>query len=258
MTKRKPLSKSIRFEVFKRDAFTCQYCGAKAPEKVLHVDHIKPVADGGENDILNLITSCIDCNLGKADVPLSENAALTKQREQLEDLNERRLQLEMIVEWREGLYTLESDHLAAIQREFDKYGPFRANESGERIIRGWLKKYGLAEIFEAMEASFTQYVRTDDDGKVTAESWSRAFDMVPRIIETNRRGGLTEEMRVVFYARGILRKRLRYVNERDVVRLIRDALRGGLPANELFRACKLQRRWDDFEEAMMTWIRDEP
>lgn len=44
---RKAITKTVRFEVFKRDSFTCQYCGRKAPEAVLNVDHIKPVASGG-------------------------------------------------------------------------------------------------------------------------------------------------------------------------------------------------------------------
>ena len=29
---REPISKKLRFEVFKRDSFTCQYCGSKAPD----------------------------------------------------------------------------------------------------------------------------------------------------------------------------------------------------------------------------------
>ena len=49
MAERKPLSKKIRFEVFKRDSFTCQYCGKSALDVVLELDHIKPVAKGGSN-----------------------------------------------------------------------------------------------------------------------------------------------------------------------------------------------------------------
>lgn len=62
---RKPISKRVRFEVFKRDLFACQYCGAHPPGVLLHVDHIDPVANGGENDFDNLITACEPCNLGK-------------------------------------------------------------------------------------------------------------------------------------------------------------------------------------------------
>jgi hypothetical protein len=60
------LSKSKRFNVFKRDSFTCQYCGATPPRVVLEVDHINPIAKGGKNSIDNLITACFDCNRGKS------------------------------------------------------------------------------------------------------------------------------------------------------------------------------------------------
>lgn len=72
--RRKPLSKRIRFEVLRRDNFTCQYCGRKASEVELHVDHIRSVATGGENEMENLITACVDCNLGKGKL----NAVLQK------------------------------------------------------------------------------------------------------------------------------------------------------------------------------------
>lgn len=71
MSGRKQIGKKQRFEVFKRDGFTCQYCGATPPSVLLHVDHIDPVALGGENDEDNLITSCEHCNLGKGARPLS-------------------------------------------------------------------------------------------------------------------------------------------------------------------------------------------
>lgn len=70
MTKRKATSKRLRFEVFKRDAFTCQYCGAQPPEIVLVCDHIDPVKLGGLTTIDNLVTSCEACNQGKAANPL--------------------------------------------------------------------------------------------------------------------------------------------------------------------------------------------
>lgn len=62
---RKALSKKTRFEVFKRDGFRCMYCGATPPGVLLHVDHIKAVAEGGDNSIDNLVTACQPCNLGK-------------------------------------------------------------------------------------------------------------------------------------------------------------------------------------------------
>lgn len=67
---RKAVSTRRRFEIFKRDGFTCMYCGGKPPAVVLHVDHIVPVCKGGTNGTENLVTSCAKCNLGKAGVPL--------------------------------------------------------------------------------------------------------------------------------------------------------------------------------------------
>jgi len=50
MGERKALSKKVRFEVFKRDSFTFQYCGKSAPAMILEVDHLKPVSKDGDND----------------------------------------------------------------------------------------------------------------------------------------------------------------------------------------------------------------
>jgi 5-methylcytosine-specific restriction endonuclease McrA len=58
----------LRFKILKRDNFICQYCGGKAPEVELHVDHIIPVDCGGSDEDNNLITSCSDCNLGKSNI----------------------------------------------------------------------------------------------------------------------------------------------------------------------------------------------
>jgi hypothetical protein len=63
--RRKPLSRTTRFEVFKRDDFTCQYCGRHPPEVLLEVDHVIAVAEGGDDSEGNLITACADCNRGK-------------------------------------------------------------------------------------------------------------------------------------------------------------------------------------------------
>ena len=86
MGERKGIGKKTRFEVFKRDKFTCQYCGRMAPDVILEVDHIKPVAEGGTNKMINLITSCRDCNRGKGKVRLSDDTELKKQQEQLAEL----------------------------------------------------------------------------------------------------------------------------------------------------------------------------
>ncbi len=71
MTTRKAISTRTRFEVFKRDGFKCLYCGRTPPSVLLHVDHIIPVCQGGDNSRDNLATSCDKCNLGKSGVSLA-------------------------------------------------------------------------------------------------------------------------------------------------------------------------------------------
>jgi hypothetical protein len=66
------LSRTLRFQVLRRDDFRCTYCGRSASEAVLHIDHVTPWSAGGRNDLENLRTACLDCNLGKGALPLSE------------------------------------------------------------------------------------------------------------------------------------------------------------------------------------------
>ena len=56
---------ALRFQVLRRDGFTCHYCGRKPPEVKLHIDHLQPWSSGGLNVPENLRTSCEACNLGK-------------------------------------------------------------------------------------------------------------------------------------------------------------------------------------------------
>ena len=60
------ISKRTRYEVLRRDSFTCRYCGSKAPDVELHVDHVMPTALGGSDKPDNLVAACRDCNVGKA------------------------------------------------------------------------------------------------------------------------------------------------------------------------------------------------
>lgn len=60
-----------RWKVLQRDNFTCQYCGRKAPDVALQVDHKIPKSLGGKYNLENLITSCFECNQGKKDTLLN-------------------------------------------------------------------------------------------------------------------------------------------------------------------------------------------
>lgn len=56
-----------RRNIFKRDHFTCQYCGKQPGVNELTLDHVKPRSQGGESRWDNCVLACIGCNHRKAD-----------------------------------------------------------------------------------------------------------------------------------------------------------------------------------------------
>ena len=73
------VSKRLRYEVLRRDNYTCRYCGHSAPEVEVTVDHVIPKALGGSDEPSNLCAACGDCNGGKTssspDAPLVADVA---------------------------------------------------------------------------------------------------------------------------------------------------------------------------------------
>ena len=59
--------KFSRINIFTRDGFTCQYCGARKAMKDLNYDHVVPRRQGGKTDWENIVTSCYPCNARKSD-----------------------------------------------------------------------------------------------------------------------------------------------------------------------------------------------
>ena len=159
MAKRKNLSKSVRFEVFKRDSFKCQYCGKSAPDVVLEVDHIIPVSKGGDNDISNLITACFDCNRGKRDKKLTDKQSAKLQKEELDKLNARREQLEMIAKWRKELLNLTNDAIDRIIEIVNEeyYLDIHLTDYGRRNFSKRIKKYGFEETLNSSLIAFERY-----------------------------------------------------------------------------------------------------
>lgn len=238
--KRKSIPKSVRFEVFKRDGFKCQYCGQCSPDVILHVDHINPVSKGGDNDVMNLVTSCVDCNLGKGARELDDDTAVTKQRAQLEELNERREQLEMMIQWRESLKEMNSDVVDLVVSEIEEQMPGRTvNDMGRKNIRSWLRKFSLDQIFEAIEKSAERNLRGPE---ITNESSAAFFDAIPKICYV---GQLPEDQRLVYYARGIVRRRM-YCNDKVFFVLVKAAIEAGMDINDIVELAKSAKNWTEF------------
>ncbi len=255
--KRKTISKRIRFEVFKRDSFKCQYCGSGSPDVILEIDHIHPVAKGGrQTDIVNLITACQGCNAGKSDKLLSDDAIAKKRKHQLDALQERREQLEMMAEWQLGLVDLTE---ASVQHCSELWSQvamgYHLTEQGIQTMRGYVVKFGQADVMDAMRKA-ARYFRTEN-GKFTSDSVCLAFTKVGGICVIERRAKEDPDLHEVYRIRAMLKGRIETLDDRKFmisVKRLRDA---GISVSEIRRSMEPVQRWWQFDDAVDAMLRDQ-
>jgi translation initiation factor 2 alpha subunit (eIF-2alpha) len=230
--KDKPVSKRMRFEVFKRDSFTCQYCGKKAPEVILEVDHIEPLSKGGKTVMLNLVTACYECNRGKRNIKLSDNSVIEKQQKALQELSEKQEQLKMLLKWRSELLKIEDQELKAIKDHWTTLTGYYFNDSGMNEIKKLLKKYGLMSILESIDIT-ERYLRYEN-GKVTEDSVELAFSKIKGICYIK---SLPEEKRKEYEEVGrlkyFMRTKYRDYNDKMAPIYINKFIKAGYGVEEL-------------------------
>jgi hypothetical protein len=149
-SKRKSLSKKIRFEVFKRDGFICQYCGAHPPHAVLEVDHIHSVAAGGLNEMDNLVTACFDCNRGKSDRSLSD--VPISLQEKAAEVIEREAQIkgyQAALSQKKHRIEEEGERVREVYERFND--GYTLNEKSMVTVRMFVERLGVHVVCDAME-----------------------------------------------------------------------------------------------------------
>lgn len=238
MSKRKKLSNKIRFEVFKRDNFTCQYCGVKAPEVVLNVDHIEPISKGGTNDIYNLVTSCFECNNGKSDKRLNDNSKLEKQHDELVLLNERKKQLEQMMEWKRELLNFDKEKTEMVSEYIIDALGISLTDAGKRCVNNWLKKYTVDEIIDATDKSNEIYDGKDDVIK---------FEKIERIAYYTKHP-VPEFSKKSSYIKGIFRNRKIYYNDFKVHQWMKQLSETDGDLEEAVDLAKTVDSWTEFED----------
>lgn len=235
MAERTAIGKRMRFEVLKRDSFTCQYCGKQPPDIVLHIDHITPVSKGGKNTILNLITSCADCNSGKSDIELSDDSAIKKQQKQMLDLAEKKSQIQMMIKWRESL--LNADELlteSAVELINRYLCDWRLNDNGVSTVRKAIKKKGYQAVIDAIEKCYCNSNGNND----FKDKYSKALDFAG----SNPKPTLS-------YAKGILRNRGVRINDKSFYSEFNALSLDGNEIEQLIDAAKTCNSLDDFRKA---------
>jgi HNH endonuclease len=150
------ISKRLRFEVFKRDGFTCQYCGATPPGALLECDHIHPVSLGGSTDEDNLITACFDCNRGKSDVPLG--TVIQTMAERAAETLERESQIagyEAVM--REKRMRIDADAREILEAFCSEFGRDGIPKRDFTSIKRFIEQIGLDSCIEATEISCNKF-----------------------------------------------------------------------------------------------------
>lgn len=218
MANRKNISKKVRFEVFKRDSFKCQYCGSSAPDVVLEIDHIKPISKGGNNQITNLITSCFSCNRGKSDRKLSDNTSIIKEKAQLDILNEKREQLKLIARWKEELLNINEESVNIFNNLLYKQTKYKLSEQGKEDVKKQIQKYGLNEVLDALISSCNSYLRKDNEG-YTKESVSNVLVKIGGILYLKSQ---SPERQKISYIKGIARNRFSNYDEKRASIMLND------------------------------------
>lgn len=247
------IGQRLRFEVFKRDKFTCQYCGQQAPDVILNCDHIKPLVDGGETDLLNLITSCRACNGGKGAIALTDANALNRQRSTLADLEDRRQQIEMMLQWRDELRgTVQSTVDELGSRIAERAGWGTPSESTKADITRWLRRFSIQELLSAIDHSCDLYLRFIDD-KATIESIAKAVNSIPAVVSMQRQAREKPYLPRLLYIQGIIRKRTgaRRYNCIDYLEHVHLC---GADLDRIEEHAKGVRTIDEFEQAFDGWL----
>lgn len=253
--KRIPISKKLRFEVFKRDGFKCQYCGKSAPDVILHVDHINPVKHGGRNDILNLITACSDCNLGKSATPIDDNSVLNKQMKQMQEISERREQIKLMSKWREELLNLEEEQIDLINDQLVELTSFSFSETGKAKLRKALKKYGFQLVSESLEKAANQYLDFYDNGSAIQRSVNKVVDYIPKICAGTIAQKQHPEIKEIAYICGIAKNRFNYFDKSKAWRILNSCYKAGIEIDDLKTLAKESNYWNEFYDTLEDWLK---
>ena len=163
----KDIGAKKRFEIFERDNFTCQYCGRKPPEIILHLDHIHPSSKKGVDEDFNLITSCQQCNLGKGNKILINPDRKEAIEKEIENLEEAQKQIEKYCEYLTKYSQMKKQNpiIEILCKKWEELSEHKTkiSERGKREIELLLKKHTPEKIMEAMEIAWGK--KLDDSNK---------------------------------------------------------------------------------------------
>lgn len=145
------VSKSLRYQILRRDNHACRYCGATAPDATLRIDHVVAVTLGGSDDPSNLVTACFDCNASKSATPADAAFVADVAQDALR--------------W-----------AAAMQRAAESTSKDRAGRDGNRVLFAiaWDKWYTTTRKWSNAEGGYVEThhpIPREDNWETSVDRW---------------------------------------------------------------------------------------
>jgi len=172
---------------------------------------------------------------------------LNKQKKQLDELNERRIQLEMMMDWRNQLKSIDCDiSRIAIDAFNDLLPASSLNDVGEKFIKDALKKFSLNEVLDAIEIS-ARYIKFESDGITDGGSVTTALKRIGGICANKRQ---PEHKQAISYIVGICRNRFSYCKDYVLRQRLENAYNAGITIDDMKEAALDCRNWSQYTQ----WI----
>jgi hypothetical protein len=179
---------------------------------------------------------------------------IDKQRSQIEELEERRQQIEMMLQWRDELANVQQPVYDTIVERYRTLTGFVPNELGMIEVRKWVKKFSLDIILESIDDTISKY-GIWKDGKITVESWSQAFNWVAKFSASKVKYGSGPDLDRLLYIQGIIRNRVnnRWFKAIDDLKALADL---GYSLQQIEDAAKTLVDEEDFDVWVRQWRRN--
>jgi len=159
------MKNSLRFKVFTRDLFTCQYCGRQPPKAILEVDHMVSKFDGGGDEMDNLTTSCFECNRGKSKDSVIKTSLEQKLKSEEKRMKAKITQLQVYLEFLKKKDVFVDQEIELYSNKWTELsgGECHLTKQGKKSLGKFIQKHGAAEVLEAMQIVNKKHFQNTED-----------------------------------------------------------------------------------------------
>ena len=159
-----------------------------------------PVSKGGNNEDINLVTSCFECNRGKSDKKLGDISEIQKQYEELEIEIEKLNQVKHLLKIKNNSVKTTAKKISLVEDEIEEYTGSRLNINGKNIVRKLLNKYDLIFIIDTVKEAFSSFYIKGDKS-----NFEDCFSKLQKFLAVKSKPKIERD---ALYIRGILRNRI--------------------------------------------------